>query len=225
MSDHAAHPSDYALDRGGSTVSAHLATCEPCRARAGAAELARRRFEEEVLPTTWPVVLKRAREALPSRPARRRWLWLALPLAGAAAIVLVARGAHDPVAPYFGSKGSAATFPFGIEIHVKRDGEVFLLSPGQKIQPGDALRLVYRGERPQHLAVRIVDRARAEQPFHPPSGPAPRIDPGGALPDAAVVDDDPGPDVIVVYASEHPFDSAAPGPEVNRQRIVLEKAR
>src|SRR5262249_27781482 len=108
MNAPASHPSDYALDRGGPAVAAHLEICAACQGRAAAAAAARRAFETEVFPATVASVQARAHKSAPARRARR--LWLVAPLAAAAAAVLImARGLLPSSGGrgdgYFGTKG------------------------------------------------------------------------------------------------------------------------
>jgi hypothetical protein len=223
----AGHPSDLALDRGGPAVESHLAACDLCRARAASAREAMAVFQQRVYPATLASVTERA----PGRRGRGAWrLWLGLPVVAAASVLLFVRARHVDEADsdrtttaYVGTKGASGLFPPGIEIFVKRGGQVVVLEPGRKVRAGDALRFVYRGEEPQHLELRLVGADGASVLLHPASGVAPLMRPGDAMAGSAVVDDRPGAEEVLIGASAQPFDTTSPPPTLRHYRIRLEK--
>jgi hypothetical protein len=171
----------------------------------------------------YPATLPAVRERVLRPRTRPRWpIWLGLPVAAAAGLLLLARP-RVPERPYVGIKGPSGLFPPGIEIVVKRGDRVLALEPGARVHAGDALRFVYRGERAQHVAVRIVGRDGRSTPFHPAAGTVPLLNPGEAIPGSAVVDDHPGPEEITVAVAPAPFDTDAPPPSIQRHRIRLDK--
>jgi hypothetical protein len=214
-----AHPSDYVLDRGGPAVDAHLTACAACQARHHDALAAQAEFERRVLPATLPLIRERLAR-------RRRWrvgFGFALPAVAAVALLLLARPRQQD--PYTGIKGPSATWPSGIEVYVKRGASVFVLDPAGKIRPHDELRFRYRGERARHLEIRVVGADNQEHPFHPERGAAPLVQPGDTLPHAAVVDDAPGVERLVVRASDRPFGFTDDRPDIERHRMMLAKER
>ncbi len=211
------HPSDYLLDRGGPEVDAHLVACVACQARHQSANATRIEFEYSVLPATLPVIRERLTR-------RRRWrLGFVFALPAIAATVLLARPRLQD--PYTGIKGPPATWPSGIEVYVKRGASIFALGPAGKVRPHDELRFRYRGNRARHLEIRVLGADNQEHPFHPESGAAPLVHPGDTLPHAAVVDDAPGVERIVVRASDRPFGFADDRPDIDRHPIMLAKER
>lgn len=213
------HPSDLALDRGGEAVDAHVAACALCQERVDVARDARERFEREVLPATLPAIRARLRGGAP----KRRWLWFALPVVAAAAVMLFIRGREPSPPPYYGVKGQAALFPGGLEIVLRRGEKVATMTPDQRLRAGDALRFVYRGDRPRHLELRMADAAGRLALFYPDGGPAPLVRPGEALPGAAVVDGSGTAEELVVRLSDVSFDTTDEHAATQVHRIRLER--
>lgn len=212
------HLSDYVLDRGGAAVDAHLAACVLCRGRHDDAQAVRIEFERSVLPATLPLI----RERLARKRRLRLGFMLAIPAVAAVALLLARPRAEDP---YIGIKGPSVTWPSGIEVYVKRGDSVFTLPPEGKVRPHDELRFRYRGLRARHLEIRVVGADNQEHPFHPESGAAPLLQPGDAIPHAAVVDDAPGAEQIVVRVSDRPFAFADQRLDVERHRMTFAKER
>jgi len=213
-----AHPSSYALDRGGPAVEAHLRECEACGARARAAAAIDRDFETDVLPRT----LGRVRARVEQRPRRPWWaLFVGTGLvAAAAALVLVARPPRPApdATPYAGLKGEAA-LPFAV--FVKRGSDVWALGPGQKLRAGDALRFVARVSRPRYLELRGRDAAGAEHTLFPEGPRAALVRPGEALPGGFVVDAAPGPERLVARISDRAF-TVGQGSEADVEVVQVE---
>jgi hypothetical protein len=154
---HSDHPSVFALDRAAlgdasPSVTRHVATCEPCRARLLAL----------ADPAPLPAALEhRLRREAPARRARWPWArraWTGGLAAAAAALALIAvvdrwpRG-DAPAARVGAGGGSVAAAPTIEEVHdttkggravgvfVRRGGKTFLWDGRQPVRAGDALRL------------------------------------------------------------------------------------
>jgi hypothetical protein len=217
-----AHPSDYALDRGGAEVEAHVAGCEACAARVAESRKLDAHFGTEVLPRT----LGRVRSRYLDQRARRRW-WLAggtLTAAAVAAVLLLARPASRVDREWNGIKGSPPAASLGLSVFVKRGKDVTVLAPGQTIRAGDALRFVARLDRPRFLELRARDAKGQERTLFPEGPTAAEIRPGQALPGGFVVDAAPGPERLTVLLGDHPFPiGQAPAGDVRVVQIDLPK--
>jgi hypothetical protein len=210
-----AHPSSYALERGGADVDAHVAACADCRARVEAAAAATRAFEADVVPRTLGRV--RARLEAPRR-SRLGFFFGGLGLAvAAAALVLVAR----PRPPaYDGVKGGpSGAAPF--IVFVKRGADVFSLGPDQRLRAGDAVRFVARVARPRYLELRGRDAAGRERTLFPSGPRAALVQPNEALPGGFVVDAAPGPETLVALVSDRAFAVGQP-PEAGVEVVRVE---
>jgi hypothetical protein len=221
-----AHPSDYALDRGGSAVDAHVAGCAACLERRAKGSQLDAHFGQDILPRT---LGRLRRRFLGEKVRRRRWWALGLSLgatAVAAAVLLVARPRpHPSEAGWDGIKGAAivAGAP-GLSVFVKRGNDVKVLEPGQALRPGDALRFVARLDRPRFLELRARDPAGREHTLFPDGPTAAQLRPGQPLPGGFVVDAAPGPERLTVLLSDRPFAvGRSPGGDVEIVRIELPK--
>ena len=214
------HPSDYALDRGGAEIDAHVAGCAACRERVAAASAAQGRFEADVLPRTLGRV--RARLATPARPRWRVPLFAGAAVAAFAATLLFLRAPGAPPAvPYDGLKGDAGP---PLAVFVKRGADVWALAPGQKLRAGDALRFVARVPRPRYLELRGRDAAGRERTLFPEGARAVLVQPGEALPGGFVVDAAPGPEIVVALVADHAFSlGQASEADVEVVRVELPK--
>src|SRR5262245_36895014 len=111
------------------TARDHLAACAACRGLEASLAADQRRFVDEVLPRTRTGLHARA-QALEGRASLRRWLLLTvLPIAPAAALLLLLAGrlaptlpvSQSPAAPvYQGQKGGA-----DFQVVGERKGRVF----------------------------------------------------------------------------------------------------
>ncbi len=206
------HPSDLALDRGGPVFEAHVASCDLCRARVHAAAQIRARFDDVVFPAT--VAAVRAAAAR-TQPRRRPALWFfvggpaALAIAGIVLLLMPApAGVEGGGQGSTGIKGPPAP---ALEIVVKRGGDVFRLSGGGTLRPGDGLRFVYRGATPRHAALWTRDRRGHLVRFFPAGATSALIRPGETLPAAVVVDAVPGAEHVELWMSPESFDVTEAG--------------
>jgi hypothetical protein len=237
------HLSEYAIDLGGAQVASHAAICPSCAARVAAARRAMDEFETLVHPATSATVRQRVMTARrpPPRPHARAWWLVAGGAAAAAAVVLIVgrpglldrpTGAPSSVsleAPT-GIKGPARP-PVSFDLFAKRGASVFQVSRGVKLQPGDAVRLVYRGDRARYLAVygtpadgtTRTDGSRMAR-LYPDDRQAARVAPGDALPGAFILDAHGGQErLVAVYANDAFVAGDAPPPSLPAVTIEIEK--
>jgi hypothetical protein len=199
-----AHPSDFALDRGGAEVEAHLAGCAVCVERKANARQIEAEFAADVLPRT----LGRVRSRLADDRARRRW-WTfggggGLAAAAAVALLLV-RPASPPTPAWDGIKGPAPATTPGVAVFIKRGKDVVMLAPGQPLRPGDAVRFVARLDRPRFLELRARDANGRERTLFPDGPTAAQLRPEQPLPGGFVVDAAPGPERLTVLLGDRAF--------------------
>lgn len=221
-----AHPSDYALDRAGGEIDAHLAGCAACRERRAAAVRLDAQFERDVMPRTLGRVRARLREA--SRPRRRWWpIGYGLGATAVAALLLVVVRPRPPSSDpaWDGIKGAV---PAGdgttLSVFVKRGDKVRVLEPGEPLRAGDALRFVARLDRPRFVELRARDASGRERTLFPLGPTAVQVQPGQALPGGFVVDAAPGPERLTVLLRDRPFTvGRAPSDDVDVVRIELPK--
>ncbi len=219
----ASHPSDYALDRGGAEIDAHLAACAACQERRAAAAQVDSHFEHDVLPRTLGRVRAKLHEA---SPRRQRWWLLGFGAAAvAAAVLIVARPRPQPDAAWDGLKGSVpAANASALSVFVKRGDKVKVLEPGQPLRAGDAVRFVARLDRPRFVELRARDAAGRERTLFPEGPTAVQLRPGEPLPGGFVVDAAPGPERLTVLLSDRPFSvGRAPSDDTDVVRIELPK--
>ena len=221
------HPSDYALDRGGREIDAHVAACAACQERRAAAERLDTQFQREVVPRTLGRVRAKLHE---TSPPRRRWWLIGVGLgatAAAAALLLIARPRPHPDAAWDGIKGSLpAGNPSALSVFVKRGDKIRVLEPGQPLRAGDALRFVARLDRPRFVELRARDAEGRERTLFPEGPTAVQLSPGQALPGGFVVDAAPGPERLTVLLSDRPFAvGRAPSNDTDVVRIELPKER
>jgi hypothetical protein len=146
---------------------AHLEACEPCRRVAQQLEQHRHHFAAEVLPRTRLALRGRARGFFTGQ-RWRRWLLVGLiPLAPAAAAVLLFSGSpgltslgwrrQEPAAPYVGEKGGAS-----FQIVGNHAGQIFRVRPGQVVKPGDRIRFVGSSPHPYLMVASIDGHGRSK---------------------------------------------------------------
>ncbi len=219
----ATHPSDYALDRGGPEIDAHLAACAACQERRTAAAKVDTHFEHDVLPRTLGRVRAKLHEA---SPRRHRWWLIGFSAAAvAAALLIVARPRPRPDAAWDGIKGSVpGANATALSVFVKRGDKVRVLEPGQPLRAGDAVRFVARLDRPRFVELRARDAAGRERTLFPEGPTAVQLRPGEPLPGGFVVDAAPGPERLTVLLSDRPFSvGRAPSGDTDVVRIELPK--
>ena len=162
----------------------------------------------------------------------RRGPWRALGFAGALALVvglafLVARPHREAPAesPYAGARGASRAQAAGLQILVRRGGELRALQPGTPLHAGDVLRFVVRGERNRYVVVRMRDAGGAPTTLFPAAAQAVSVSPGAALPVAPTIGPEAGKVVLTALFADRPFPvEAAPGPDTEVISLVLEKA-
>jgi hypothetical protein len=198
----ATHPSDYALDRGGAEIDAHVAACAACQERRAVAARVDAQFQRDVLPRTLGRVRAKLHDA---SPRRQRWWLIGLSAtAVAAALLIIARPRPD--AAWDGMKGSVASAnATALSVFVKRGDKVRVLEPGQALRAGDAVRFVARLDRPRFVELRARDAAGRERTLFPEGPTAVQLRPGEPLPGGFVVDAAPGPERLTVILSDRPF--------------------
>jgi hypothetical protein len=219
------HPTDYALDRGGREIDAHVAACATCQARRANAAQLDAQFERDVLPRTLGRVRAKLHEASPRRP---RWWLIGFSVgatAVAAALLIIARPRPQPDTAWDGLKGSVTTAnATALSVFVKRGDKVRVLEPGQPLRAGDALRFVARLDRPRFVELRARDAEGRERTLFPEGPTAVQLTPGQALPGGFVVDAAPGPERLTVLLNDRPFAvGRAPSNDTDVVRIELPK--
>jgi len=208
-------PSDYALDAylaagmpAAHPVRRHLETCPSCRDRLQVHAQVGEMFERDVYPATVDAVV--------GRLVKRRAAWwqnqLPVLLAAAASLVLVLavslrvdqNGGREE--SYLGVKGTV-----GVQVIARRAGKTFRLGPGDTLLAGDMLRLVVAPPRAGYLMVVSIDvRGKLDVYWPHGGGAAMRVAPGEApLPGSVVLDEQTGPERILVLWNERPFDEHA----------------
>jgi hypothetical protein len=214
------HLSPYLLDSlrlgrlpadGAHAAEAHLGACPACQQLEHDLVAEQRRFEENVLPRTRPVLRARADDLV--RPAAwRRWLLVILvPLAPAALVlVLVARPrpAEQPLAGntavYQGTKGEASFFVVG-----RREGRVFPVAGAGPLGAGDSIRFVVTSHR-RYLMIASVDghhHCKVYVPYDGSESAAVPLDRKLELPEGGSIELDatPGPERIFALYSQRPL--------------------
>ncbi|HEX2659304.1 MAG TPA: hypothetical protein VHU40_13565 [Polyangia bacterium] len=181
-----------------------------------------RASNEEILKAHPPVemaeqIRRRAARQREAAPAPRRWLSLGVPLAlaGALALVLVARGALVPghAGAEADDSGDRIKGAPGLRVYRKTTaGRVERLQDGALTQSGDQLQLSYIAGGRRFGAVLSVDGA-GQVTFHLPAaaGPAVRLNARGetTLASSYELDAAPGFETFLFVASDEPFDASA----------------
>jgi hypothetical protein len=203
-----ARPSVFALDLarlGGAPIEGaapdRLARLERVEAR----------FRDEVLPATVDAVVRE----LAAPPATPWWRvgWRPAMVAGAVAavvfaVVLAGRFPAEPGIPGVRMKGSV-----GMQVFGHRDDRTFRVREGERLRPGDRLKLRLDAPGEGWAAVYSVEAGGRVTPFYPPAGSEPiRVGPEPWLSPASIVlDDSVGPERLVVIFAARPFDVAVEG--------------
>lgn len=204
----------------------HLASCDRCRAlRASAAE-ARTRFTAHQAP----ILEQRLQHPRP------RWPLLLIPAAAALLVMVVVPRPTRTTVEDDGAliaKGQLSLAGF-----VARGDEVFPLSPGAVLKPGDRVRFVVDGvnaSKPVYALVASVDGVGAVSVYFPFGADRSGVVEGGPrveLPGSVVLDAAPGPERVFAVFSETPFSAESvraalaalghAGPEELRSRVRLD---
>jgi hypothetical protein len=199
-------PSDFAFDRrlageletdDDEQISAHLATCTPCRGRWDELRAARDAFVDEA-----PPLRLKGRPTSSAGRSRRPWVVASSALIAAAAALFLVRGVGRDVGTR--AKGSGVR----VEYYVNHAGVVRAGGPNDPVEPGDALRFVYTTKRVGYLAVLSLDAKKNASVYYPTTAGAARIEPGTAvpLPTSTVLDDTVGEETIYGVFCSDPFD-------------------
>ncbi len=204
---------------------AHLAGCPRCQARAQELDAAAARFEQIRAPA-WQAI--EARAARPRLRDLMRWL---VPLAAAAAAVMVMMVA----APW--DRGPRVKGGPMLQVFALHQGQTRELRTGEKVVPGDRIRFAADGAGAAYLLVLSLDgrgRATAFVPFDGARS-LPLAEGRQALPDSVELDDAPGPERLFAFFSREPLEAAPlraalekkpqadPAPGVTVLTFVLEK--
>lgn len=187
------HPSYLVLDRASlgqaaQGVRAHLEECSECRDYVESLRAA---------PPSQGLVEVHRRIAL--QPRSLPWLWIAGPLATAAAILLFVSLRPQPSLPtqplYIGDKGFSSVW-----IYVRHGSSTALWDGKKRVFAGDRLRLKVDPGRFKRVEVYSVKDPNAPELLYTGS-----VSPGqsATLPDAWEVDSEPGDErLLVVFSSE-----------------------
>ena len=194
-------PSDFAFDKQlageldateKSVLEKHTVECERCTRR-----LVELSGEKETFVRQAPALV------LPRRPrSPARWLWGpgAAVVAAAAAILLTMRAPADTTR----TKGRPATLDF----YVSHAGTVRAGAPGERLEPGDALRFAVTTREPRYVAIFSVDGARHASVYYPGGARAAPVSPGERtpLPASTVLDDTLGDETLYAVFCARSFE-------------------
>jgi hypothetical protein len=178
-------------------ATAHIASCERCRADLEAAEAACARFTRDVFPRT----VANIRE-------RRRWkLGLAMlaPVLAAAALAIWFLRPHAPDDDDIRIKGEL-TF----QVFAKRGDAIIPVRDSTRLAPGDQIRFVVGCGTPAYLLVASIDGAGHATIYYPYGGTrSARADAAPTeLPGSIVLDASPGPERVFALVSDTPLETS-----------------
>jgi len=187
------HPSYLALDRASlgpvtSELQAHLEECSDCR-----------QYVEALGVAPPPQGLVEIRRRIERRPRSLPWVWIAGPVAAAAAALLFVSLRPQPGLPehsvYIGDKGFSSVW-----IYVRHGSSTALWDGKKPVFAGDRLRLKVDPGRFKRVEVYSLKDPSAPELLY-----AGGVSPGRSetLPDAWEVDGEPGDErLLVVFSSE-----------------------
>lgn len=217
------HPSFLALDKASlgiaaAEVQAHLATCEACR-----------KHVDSVRTPSALSQIEGVRRRIAREPrARPRWIWLAAPLAAAAALAVFVGLRPQPALPqapiYIGEKGFSSVW-----IYVRHGSSTALWDGEKPVFAGDRLRMKVDPGRFKRVEVYSTTNPEApELLFRSDVTPGQSI----SLPDAWEIDDAPTDERLLVVLSSEPVSPVWPDwlrgkaqPGVSLLPFVLPKSR
>jgi hypothetical protein len=190
----------YLLDDELPGVGAHVDSCSVCHARLSEMRRIGDEFRAEVYPATVDRVVGAARRW---RLFFRSLFYLApIPVAAAAAAVLLVATPHEPPGDYRGIKGS----PLAMTVFAQTMEGTRALSDGSAVSPEAALRFHVKVSAPCRLWVVSVDESAQVSRLYPPSGEGgASISAAGPLPGGAVLDGRPGPERIFAVCANDPL--------------------
>ena len=151
------------------SAKAHIDGCQVCRGR-----LAEFSKDCEVFAAREPPlpVLSAMRPRRPAQSTRSAWAIASAVVSMAAGVVLFVRSrSSEGTDSSTRLKGSSH-----IGFYVKHGDNVSRGVPGQRVEPGDALRFVYSSPEPRYLAVLSVDAAGRASIYVPDAATATRVD-------------------------------------------------
>jgi len=196
------HPSELVLEKHlltpSAEVSAHAADCPLCTARLQRMAEEGETFRREVYPRA--VVAVREAASPVERPGRR-WFLAAIPVAAAAALLLVVRSG-GPGPDYVGLKGGA----LGLSVFVGTAADTTAVVDGARVAPDAALRFSLRTTGTCRLWLASVDASGQVSQLYPPSGGAPAtVAESGPLPGGAILDGQAGPERLYAVCTSRPL--------------------
>jgi len=225
------HPSDLTIEKALTGAMApeelaafdlHVASCGECADCLEEARSNHAAFAAEVLPQTIDAVVRRG-------SASQRWRWvpglgvpaLGLRVAAAAGLAVVAIVAlvpalvHEPERPAVPAAEvvEAADTEAGVKggslmrVYAKRGNQVFLVSEGEHLRRGDALRFVPDAAGFRYLLVLSMEQTGKVTPFFPYKGLFSSrlpIVPGSPLPGSIVLDESIGTETLWAVFSNEP---------------------
>ncbi len=194
------------------TIDRHLEGCPACQRRYAAIRANAEAYEQVRVAALHR--LSDQLDAPPVAPSTRRPRWLAplagLGLAAAASVVIVlviAQPAQHGTVAYKGAQSW--------QVIARRDETQFVLSGGERLRAGDALRFVLTTDGPGHAEVLSLTASGVLTPLYPQSPPDEAPSPwpiAGAgrhtLPDSIVLDDFVGTEYLVMAFAPTPFSRA-----------------
>jgi hypothetical protein len=198
-------------------LAEHSDGCSTCQERRSRHDADRRQFSEQVWVRSLPAIRRRVTAA---RPWFRRPLpWLAAPVLAMAALVIWFRPwAGGPVDDLLDATQSWRPPGTGVnlkglgslQVFAQREGQVFAVSDGTLLAPGDAIRFLIDPPGLEHVVVGSVDGTGRATIYYPYQGPqSARVDPRRRLevPGSIVLDDAPGPERLFAVFSRAPLSS------------------
>lgn len=182
-------------------VSRHVQTCEGCQREL--ADLAADR-SAVALSVPWTRIEARLAAASTSRRARRLRTMILAPLGICAALTLWLADDRAPSLPEVRSKGAV-----GLSFAVREETGAREGIDGEALRAGDAIRIRYSAGGAPYLLVVGVDADGRVFPYFEENGQSRRAaDTAGLLPDSVVLDADPRPERVYLFASQAPLDLA-----------------
>ena len=182
------HPSElkleqHLLDSERSPVAEHVGGCEKCQARLGEMRRQGEDFRRFVYPATLEAVSAPRKSPL-------RGLWLALPAAGLAGVLLFVRS--GPSSDYIGAKGG----PLTLTAYAAPSSSAAPVAEGQSLPAGAALRFRVRSGRACALTLLSVDGGGQVSKLY-----AREVQGDVTLPGGVKLDGKPGPERFFAVCS------------------------
>lgn len=181
----------------------HVEGCPHCTGQLAALTSGREAFVRARPPELFLRQLERRTASAP-RPGPR-WLW---PLLGACVPLL----ALLVLVPRLLEENGVRTKGGDFRVVVSRAGGApELLGPDAQVRPGDALRFAYEAPEAGHLLVLELDGRGAASVFYPYGSSTSAPQAAGVrdfLPGSVVLDDAPGPELLLAVFSPRPLEAA-----------------